>query len=71
MRLYRGGGLPLQEDPEYPDADQRERIGISEVAIALTGSVDGEWNLSDELLFYGVGTDAWLDRFLGFAGSES
>ncbi len=67
LRVYRGGGLPLAANPETPDADQVDRIGLNEVAIEVVDGGDGEWNLDDELRFYGVGTSAWLDR-LGAAG---
>lgn len=64
LRLYRGGGLALELDPEYPDSLQADRTGLNEVAIEVRDGGDGEWNLDDEIRFYGVGTSAWLDRFL-------
>lgn len=63
LRLYRGGGLALELDPEYPDSLQADRVGLNEVAIEVRDGGDGEWNLDDEIRFYGVGTSAWLDRF--------
>lgn len=63
LRLYRGGGLALELDPEYPDSLQADRTGLNEVAIEVRDGGDGEWNLDDEIRFYGVGTSAWLDRF--------
>ncbi|MBK8166306.1 MAG: hypothetical protein IPK64_10140 [bacterium] len=63
LRLYRGGGLALELDPEYPDSLQADRIGLNEVAIEVRDGGDGEWNLDDEIRFYGVGTSDWLDRF--------
>jgi len=62
LRLYRGGNLSLTQDPEFPDEQQLERIGLNEVAIEVRDGGDGEWNLDDEFRFYGVGTSAWLDR---------
>ncbi len=69
LRLYRGGGLPLLSNPEKPDADQIDRIGLNEVAIEVVDGGDGEWNLDDEFRFYGVATSTWLDR-LGPAGER-
>ncbi|MFT5234540.1 MAG: hypothetical protein ACI9UQ_002586, partial [Candidatus Krumholzibacteriia bacterium] len=63
IRLYRGGGLPLAADPEVAEADQLERVGLNELAIELVDGNDGEWNLDDEIRFYGVSTSTWLDRF--------
>ena len=63
LRLYRGGGLALEKDPEFPDDQQADRTGLNEVAIEVRDGGDGEWNLDDEIRFYGVGTSAWLDRF--------
>lgn len=63
LRLYRGGGLALELDPEYPDSLQADRTGLNEVAIEVRDGGDGEWNLDDEIRFYGVGTSTWLDRF--------
>lgn len=62
LRLYRGGSLALEADPEYPDALQADRTRLNEVAISVVDGGDGEWNLDDEVRFYGVGTSAWLDR---------
>ncbi len=63
LRVFRGGGLPLAIDPETPDSTQVDRIGLNELAIEVVDGGDGEWNLDDEIRFYGVGTSAWLDRF--------
>ncbi len=68
LRLYRGGGLHLDANPEVPDAAQPRRVGLNEVAISVQDGGDGEWNLDDELHFYGVGTSTWLDRFDPAAG---
>jgi len=62
LRLYKGGGLQLDEDPSLPDSLQAERIGLTEVAVQVLGAQDGEWNLDDSLRFYGVASDTWLDR---------
>jgi hypothetical protein len=68
LRLYRGGGLALEMDPEFPDSLQADRTRLNEVALQVLDGGDGEWNLDDELRFYGVGTSAWRDRFE--AGAE-
>ena len=62
LRVYRGGALALDLDPELPDSLQVAAIGLNEVAIEVRDGGDGEWNLDDELRFYGVGTSTWLDR---------
>lgn len=62
LRLYRGGGLALQTDPAFPDSLQTDRSGLNEVAIEVVGGGDGEWNLDDEVRFYGVATSTWRDR---------
>lgn len=65
LRVYRGGGVHLHADPELPDAEQSRRIGLNEVAIRIVETVpDGEWNLEDELRFYGVASSAYLDRLV-------
>ncbi|HOX26253.1 MAG TPA: C25 family cysteine peptidase [Candidatus Krumholzibacteria bacterium] len=62
MRLYKGGGLTLAEDPEISDDAQADRVGLTELAIAVDDGGDGEFDGGDRLLFYGFGTDVWLDR---------
>ncbi|MCK9994808.1 MAG: hypothetical protein KAH56_00845 [Candidatus Krumholzibacteria bacterium] len=62
LRLYRGGGLALDADAGVTDDQQPERIELNEVAIEVVDGADGEWNLDDEIRFYGVPTSAWLDR---------
>ena len=68
LRVYRGGGLALEMDPEYPDSLQADRTRLNEVAISVVDGGDGEWNLDDEVRFYGVGTSTWLDRLQPGAG---
>ena len=63
LRLWRGGGLALAADPEVAGQDQADRVGLQEVAIEVRDGEDGEWNLDDEIRFYGVATSAWRDRF--------
>jgi len=63
LRVYRGGGLHLDPNPEVPDTLQFDRAFLNEVAIQVIDGGDGEWNLDDEIRFYGFGTSAWLDRF--------
>ena len=53
LRLYRGTGAMLSENPEAPDPD------LTEVAVHLAGSEDGSFDSGDLLIFYGQG----LDRF--------
>ncbi len=62
LRLYRGGGLALDPDAAVTDEQQAERIELNEVAIQVVDGEDGEWNLDDEIRFYGVPTSVWLDR---------
>jgi len=62
LRLFQGGGLGLEQDPEVPEADQVDRVGLVEVAIQVLGAGDGEWNLDDEIRFYGLGPSLWKDR---------
>jgi|GEM_PF-759711 len=62
LRLYRGGGLALDADAAVPDSLQPERVGLNEVAIEVLDGGDGEWNLDDEIRFYGVPTSVWRDR---------
>lgn len=65
LRLFRGGGVQLHADPELPDDQQSRRIGLNEVAIHVVESTpDGEWNLDDEIRFYGVTTSTYLDRLV-------
>jgi len=65
LRVFRGGGMPLAANPELPDSLQAEAIGLNEVAIEVLDGGDGEWNLDDEIRFYGVGASVWLDRLTG------
>jgi len=53
LRLYRGSGSMLSEDPEAPDPV------LTEVAVCLEGTGDGSFDSADRLIFYGQG----LDRF--------
>lgn len=62
LRLYRGGTLAIDRNPEIPEADQADRVGLTEVAIQVIDGQDGEWNLDDEIRFYGFTSDFWLDR---------
>ncbi len=62
LRVYRGGSWMLPEDPTVPDSLMIDRMGLTEVAIAVEGGQDGSWELADRVLFYGFGTDAWKDR---------
>ena len=62
LRLYRGGGLPLDENPEVLESDQSDRVSLHEVGIQVLAGLDGEWNLQDEIRFFGFGSSCWLDR---------
>ena len=62
LRLYRGGGLPLDTNPEVADTNQIDRVSLNEVAIEVSDGGDGELDLLDEIRFYGVGSSCWLDR---------
>ncbi|MDY0110511.1 MAG: C25 family cysteine peptidase [Candidatus Krumholzibacteria bacterium] len=62
LRLFKGGGLELAENPEIADDVHPERVGLTEVAIRVEDGGDGEFNADDRLLFYGFGTDVWRDR---------
>ncbi|MGD9548042.1 MAG: C25 family cysteine peptidase [Candidatus Krumholzibacteriia bacterium] len=62
LRVFKGGGLALDPDPEVPDWDQYERVALTEVAIEVADGGDGEWNLDDDLLFYGLSSSTWKDR---------
>jgi len=68
LRVFKGGGLTLDENPEVGDDAQADRTGLTELAIALEGAGDGEFNLDDRILFYGFGTDIWRDRLDPAAG---
>lgn len=60
IRVFRGGGLHLDEDPEVED--DGSRAGLTEIAVLVRDGDDGEWNADDSLVFYGHGTSVWLDR---------
>ncbi len=63
VRLFRGGGLTLGDDPVEVEAEQPGRTGLTELAVELRGMDDQEWNADDDLLFYGFGAAVWTDRF--------
>ncbi len=62
LRLYRGGSFQLMADPAVAEADQADRVGLTEIPIQVLGAGDGEWNLDDEIRFHAFGTDFWADR---------
>lgn len=68
LRLFKGGGLELADNPEIADDVYPERVGLTEVAIRVEDGGDGEFNADDRLLFYGFGTDVWRDRLEPAAG---
>lgn len=68
LRVFKGGGLALDVNPELPETDQPERVGLTEIPIQVLGDGDGEWNLDDEIRFYGFGSSVWLDRLEPAAG---
>ncbi len=59
LRLFNGGGLPIQgaKDPSSVDS------WMDECAIHVLDGGDGRIDASDYVLFYGVGTSDWLDHF--------
>ena len=63
LRLFKGGGLPIDPDPDYPDDQQLDRSGFTEVAIAVLDA-DEDWDGGDSIVFYAFGGDAWLDRLV-------
>ncbi|MHB8079014.1 MAG: type IX secretion system sortase PorU [Candidatus Krumholzibacteriia bacterium] len=67
LRLFRGGGLPEAADPVLPGSWQDGWTGLTEVAIAVRDD-DGIWDSGDAVTFYGVGGDAWRDRYSAAAG---
>ncbi len=67
LRLYRGGGLPTPANPVLPGSWQEGWTGLTEVAIAVRDD-DGVWDSGDAITFYGVGGDAWRDRYSPAAG---
>ncbi len=62
LRVFKGGGLTLDDDPEVSDDDQADRVGLTELAVVVDDGGDGEFDTEDRVLFYGFGTDIWLDR---------
>lgn len=62
VRLFRGGGLELGENPVEVENDHPERTGLNELAVQLRGMDDLEWNVDDDLIFYGHGAHIWTDR---------
>ena len=44
-----------------PEADQSNRVGLTEIPIQILDGGDGEWNLDDEIRFHAFGTDFWHD----------
>lgn len=67
LRLYRGSGRELPADPTAPSTWEAGATGLTEVALAVEDQ-NGVWESADALLFYGVGGDAWADRFDPAAG---
>ena len=59
FRLFNGGGLPLQAVRE-PSSLQE---WMKECAIKIFDGGDGRFDDVDYILFYGLGTDGWLDYF--------
>lgn len=63
LRLYRGGGEMLSEDPDAPDPI------LTEVAVYLTGHEDGSFDSGDRLIFYGEGLDRFTSTVAGTISS--
>ncbi len=57
IKIYGHGGspLPLQND-------QNSLFDLPEIAIQVNGEEDGSFDASDEVLFYGVGTQGFLSE---------
>ncbi len=68
LRVFQGGGLNLASDLSVAEEEQPQRVGLTEVAIQVIDGGDGEWNLDDELRFYGVSASTWTDRLDPRAG---
>lgn len=62
LRLFQGGGVHLDNDPEVEESAQAASVGLTEMAIQVLAGTDGEWNLDDELRFYGFPSSIWKDR---------
>jgi hypothetical protein len=54
MKLYGYGGAPLPESPVDPRPSD-----LQEIAIAVEGEADGQFNTGDYLVFYGRDVDGW------------
>jgi len=59
LRLFNGGGLQLPAVREPSMLDE----WMEECAIEVFDGSDGRFDDTDYILFYGVGTDGWLDYF--------
>ncbi len=67
IRVFKGGAEALAADPETPLDQQTDRWQLRELAVDVRDADDGQWDLDDSLLFYGVGTSTWLDRIVSDA----
>lgn len=59
LRLFSGGGLPLRAAKEPSSLDE----WMQECAVEVFDGGDGRFDDTDYVLFYGVGTDDWMDYF--------
>lgn len=59
LRLFNGGGLELPAVREPASLD----YWMKECAIEVFDGGDGRFDDNDYILFYGLGTDGWLDYF--------
>jgi hypothetical protein len=62
IRVYKGGGFELANNPELPDLQQASRMGLTEIPIRVEGEHTGEFEAHHRVIFYGFGTDVWRDR---------
>ncbi len=62
VRVFRGGGLTLPEDPEATADGLFPGDSLTEVAVTVRAGDDGEWNLDDDVIFLGFGAATWRDR---------
>ncbi|MEZ4388368.1 MAG: C25 family cysteine peptidase [Candidatus Krumholzibacteriia bacterium] len=62
VRVFKGGGLTLLDDPEAADGGRFPRGSLTEVAVRLDDGGDGEMNLTDRVVFYALGATTWRDQ---------
>jgi len=64
LRVFRGGGMVLPDNPEDEGWGWFPQDRLTEVAVLVrAGEQDGEWNLDDDVIFRGHAAATWRDRF--------